>query len=56
MKKAKIVINYAVSETDDDGINGLVELKKQIDSGEFQRDSTKSGVRKVTATFEWIKE
>lgn len=54
MKRAKITLILSVSETDEKAIADLVELKNQIQSGEFQREFTKAGARKATATFDWM--
>lgn len=53
MKKARIEIVLQVSETDAAAIADLEQFKRDIEAGQFQRDFTKAGVRKVTATFRW---
>ena len=54
MIKARIEIILQVTETDAAAIADLEQFKREIESGEFQRDFTKAGARKVTATFEYI--
>lgn len=54
--KARITINLSVSDTDKDGIEALVNIKKEIESGSLQREFMKSGARKATATFEYIEK
>lgn len=56
MKKARIELILSVSDADTAAITDLEDFKRAIDSGEFQRDFTKAGARKVTATFEWLKK
>ena len=53
MKKARIEIILYVTETDAAAIADLEQFKRDIESGQFQRDFTKAGARKVTATFKW---
>ena len=53
MKKARIEIILQVSETNAAAIADLEQFKRDIEAGEFQRDFTKAGARKVTATFKW---
>lgn len=55
MIKARIELILQVTENDTAAIDGLEELKRGIECGEYQRDLTKAGARKVTATFEWLK-
>lgn len=52
--KARITINLSVSDTDKDGIEALVKLKKEIENGRIQQEFMKGGARKATATFEYI--
>lgn len=54
MKKAQIEIILQVSETDEPAIADLKQMKREIESGNFQRGFTKAGARKVTATFKWM--
>ena len=53
MKKARIEIILGVTETDAAAIADLEQFKRDVESGKFQRDFTKAGARKVTATFKW---
>lgn len=53
MKKARIEIILQVSETDAAAIADLEQFKRDIEAGQVQRDFTKAGARKVTATFKW---
>ena len=56
MKKARIEFILQVSDADKAAITDLENFKRDIDCGNFQRDFTKAGARKVTATFEWLKK
>ena len=42
-----------VNDDDPEAVAEMLEIKKSIESGEFQRDMRKSGIRKITATFEY---
>ena len=42
-----------VNDDDPEAVAEMLEIKKSIESGEFQRGMRKSGVRKITATFEY---
>lgn len=42
-----------ISDDDQEGVAEMLEIKKSIESGEFQRGMRKSGTRKITATFEY---
>lgn len=42
-----------VNDDDPEAVAEMLEIKKTIESGEFQRGMRKSGVRKITATFEY---
>jgi len=55
MQKAKIEIILEVSDADLAAQRDLQDFKRDIDSGEFQRNFTKAGARKITATFVWLK-
>lgn len=42
-----------VSDDDPEAVAEMLEIKKSIESGEFQRGARESGIRKITATFEY---
>ena len=42
-----------VSDDDPEAVAEMLEIKKSSESGEFQRGMRKSGIRKITATFEY---
>lgn len=54
--KARVEIILQVPDDDKVAIADLKEFKREIETSEFQRDFKKAGARKVTATFEWLKE
>jgi len=55
-KKARLEIIFQVSDADTAAIQDLEYFKREIENGNFQRDLTKAGARKVTAVFEWLKK
>jgi len=51
--KAKITVIFQVDGNDAEAVADIMELKRQIESGDLQRELRK-GVRKVIATFEYM--
>lgn len=56
MKKARIELILEVIDEDMAAIKDLVNFQKDIEEGVFQRDFTQIGIRKATATFEWLEK
>ena len=54
--KARVVINFSVMNEDKKAVADIVAFKREIENGQFQRDFSKVGARKVTATFEWLEK
>ena len=54
--KARIELILECADTDTAAIEDLMDFEMDIKRGAFQQDFTKVGVRKVTATFDWLKD
>lgn len=52
--KAKITFILQVDGNDPEAVAEMMEIKRQIESGDFQRGMRKTGVRKAIATFEYM--
>ena len=52
--KAKITFILQVDGNDPEAVAKMMEIKRQIESGDFQRGMHKTDVRKVIATFEYM--
>lgn len=52
--KAKITFILQVDGNDTEAVAEIMEMKRQIESGEFQRGMRETGVRKIIATFEYM--
>lgn len=52
--KAKITFILQVDGNDAEAVAEMMEIKHQIESGDFQCGMRKTGIRKVTATFEYM--
>lgn len=52
--KAKITVILQVDGNDLEAVADIMELKRKIESGDFQREMRKTGVRKIIATFEYM--
>ncbi len=54
--KVRITFVLQVGDNDPEAVEEMLRIKQDIESGEFQRGMRKTGVRKVTATFEYMDE
>lgn len=52
--KVKITFVLQFDGDDPEAVADVMEIKRQIESGDFQRGMRKTGVRKVIATFEYM--
>ena len=54
--KAKITLILQYDGNDPEAVAEMMEIKRKIESGEFQRGASKTDVRKVIATFEYMEQ
>ena len=43
-----------VDGNDPEAVAEMMKIKREIESGDFQRDIRKTGIRKIIATFEYM--